>query len=345
MKIKLSDIAEEMGLSVAAVSMAINQKKGVSDETREQVLKVANQMGYKFKKNKSHHLEQDHKKRFIKLVRITKHGLVVSDTAFFTQVIEGIEKQTKKLGYEFMISNISLVKSDPHQIMREYHPEVDGMIILCTELDKEDVSDLINPPCPITILDRKFDYSIDTILMNNPKAARQAVSYLIEMGHVQIGYLKSSTSIYNFESRFKSYRESIAANQLPLNVNHIFELEPTIEGAYRDMKEALTQHGLGDLPTAFLADNDIIAMGAMNAMKEAGIAIPEQVSVVGIDDMPFCTLVTPKLTTIRIFKEEIGREAAKMLAEKIEGHTRYSKTILVDTELVERESVARLTTR
>jgi len=175
--------------------------------------------------------------------------------------------------------------------------------------------------------------------MNNQKAGRQAVKYLVDKGHEQIGYLKSSTIIYNFESRFKSYRESIAKHGLSFDVNHIIELEPTIEGAYRDMKKALLSIKKEDLPCSFIADNDIIALGAMNAMKEVGIEIPEEVSIIGIDDMPFCKLVSPQLSTIKVYKEEIGRHAVKMLVEQIENESECSKTVLVDTILIERESV------
>ena len=342
MKVKLSDIAKEMNISIAAVSMAINHKSGVSEETREQVLAVAERLGYKIKKSQV--VEGVASKRFIKLLRIKKHGLVVMETAFFTALIEGIEMQCKKMGYELLISNMVLEDLTTHAIADEYHDGVDGLVVLCTELDYEDVEELLNKRCPIVVLDRKFDSNVATILMNNQKASRQAVKFLVDKGHTEIGYLKSSTSIYNFDSRFKSYRESIARRGLPFDINHIMSLEPTIEGAYRDMKEALVTFDHKKLPSAFIADNDIIALGAMNAMKEVGIRIPEDVSLIGIDDMPFCKFVTPQLSTIKVYKEEIGRHAVKMLVDQIEQDTECSKTVLVDTVVVDRESVLDLKT-
>jgi len=340
MKVKLSDIALEMGISVAAVSMAINNKQGVSDETREQVIQVAERLGYKIKPVKVQ--EEVFEKKFIKLLRIKKHGLVVMETAFFTAVIEGIESQCKKMGFEFLISNLTLNKEEQDQIVNEYHEHVEGMIVLCTELDEADVVDLEKIPCPVVILDRKFECNVDTILMNNEKACKQAVLYLVNKGHVDIGYLKSSRSIYNFESRFKSFREAIAMHQLPLKSNHIFELLPTMEGAYEDMLRLLEKQDKKDLPTAFIADNDIIALGAMNAMKQVGIKIPEEVSLIGIDDMPFCTIMSPQLTTVKVYKKEIGRQAVKMVVEKIKKESEFSRTVLVDTILIERESVKQI---
>ena len=335
MRIKLSDIAEELGLSVAAVSMALNHKNGVSDETREEVMKAAERLGYKLKKQSA---KENNKKRFIKLLRIKKHGLVVMDSAFFAAVIEGIEEQCRRMGFELLISNIVL-NDDPDQIKREYHDELEGLICLCTEMDDEDVDKLIQLNCPQVVLDRKFFANINTVLMNNQKAARQAVTYLYQMGHRQIGYLKSSQPIYNFDSRYKSFIETVSHFQLSLREEQIISLEPTIEGAYRDMKAFLERDGKNKLPTAFLADNDIIALGAMNALKEYGVQVPQEVSLIGIDDMPFCTLVSPSLTTIKIFKKEIGRQAVKMLVEDIHGDREATRKVEVDTVLVERESV------
>ncbi len=341
MKVKLSDIAAEMGISVAAVSMAINNKSGVSEETRLQVIEVAKRLGYDMKKVNLKKESRD--KRFIKLLRIRKHGLVVSDTAFFTSVIEGIDKQAKKMGFEFLISNLTLDANNEQQIADEYHEDVAGMVILCTELMEEDVQGVMNLKCPVVLLDSKFDYNRNTILMNNQKAVRQAVKHLVSKGHRQIGYLKSNTMIYNFNSRFKSFKESMTMHDLVLRDNDVIELTPTIEGAYEDMMPALANRELKDLPTAFVADNDIIALGAINAMQETGIKIPNQISVVGIDDMPFCSLVSPQLTTVHIYTGEIGRQAVKMLVEDIDGESESTRTVMVDTELIQRESVQEIT--
>ena len=339
MKVKLSDISKEMGISVAAVSMAINNKNGVSDETREQVITVAERLGYKMKKVQP---AQSNIKRFIKLLRIKKHGLVVMETAFFADLIEAIEKQCKKMGFELLISNVTLDKTASNQIVEEYREGIDGLIVLCTELDIEDLDGLFEKKFPLVVLDRKFECNVDTILMNNEKASRQAFEFLVDSGHTEIGYLKSSTSIYNFDSRFNSYCESVARNGLILNQEYILSLEPTIEGAYRDMKNLLSTLKQHQLPTAFIADNDIIALGAMNAMKEVGIRIPEDVSIIGIDDMPFCKMVTPQLSTIKVYKEEIGRYAVKMVVEQIEQESEFFKTVLVDTVLINRGSVQKL---
>lgn len=340
MKIKLVDIAEKMGISTAAVSMAINNKDGVSEETRVKVLAVAEELGYKIRKKTVE--EPFTTKKFVKLLRIKKHGLVVMETDFFAAVIHGIEEQCKKRGYELLISNIHLDTKDPKQFEKEYHTDVDGMIALCTELDELDAAGFNEMRCPLVILDRKYDYNINTVMINNQKAVRQGVKYLFEKGHKNIGYFKSSTSIYNFDSRFKSYCEAMSMYGLVQENENIIELEPTIQGATQDMLAYLEANGSQKLPTAFFADNDNIALGAMNALKEKGVKLPEEVSVVGIDDMPFCSIMSPQLTTMKIYKEEIGRQAVKLLMDQINGDTECTKKVEVDTVLVERASVADL---
>jgi LacI family transcriptional regulator len=338
MKVKLSDIAEEMGVSIAAVSMALNNKGGIGEDTREEILKTAERMGYKARKA-SKPLSEAKEPRFIKLLRIKKHGMVVMETEFFAAVIQGIETQCRKMGYQLLIANITLNDEETHQITNEYHDDIDGMISLCTELEEEDIDQLKRMPCPQVVIDRKFLWNVNTVLMNNQKGTRQAVEHLFEKGHRKIGYLKSNTEIYNFKSRFKSYLESIERLGLECQEKYIIPLEPTIEGAYQNMKNFLSTIELDKLPTAFVADNDNIALGAMNAFKEYGINIPEQVSLIGIDDMPFCKIVDPPLTTVKVFKEEIGRQAVKLLVEEVLGDTECSKKMEVDTVLVERSSV------
>lgn len=340
MKIKLSDIAKEMGISTAAVSMAVNNKPGVSEETRLEVLKVAGEMGYIARKPATavKIANASASKKFIKLLRIKKHGLVVMETAFFAKVIDGIEEQCKKMGYELLISNITIDPNEKGQIVNEFHDDVDGLIALCTELDEEDVIDLVGLKCPKVILDRRFQFNVDTVLMNNQKATNQGVEFLYGKGHRKIGYLRSSTSIYNFESRFRGFVKVMESKELDISDDHIAHIEPTIDGAYKDMMMYLNEFG-HDLPTAFIADNDNIALGAINALKEKNIKIPEDISIVGIDDMPFCSLISPQLTTIKIYKKEIGRIAVKMLVEQSKEETECSRKVEVDTTLVNRESV------
>ncbi|HEY5583191.1 MAG TPA: substrate-binding domain-containing protein [Ruminiclostridium sp.] len=132
--------------------------------------------------------------------------------------------------------------------------------------------------------------------------------------------------IYRLEHGFKIDQE------------YQIELEYTMEGSYRDMKKHLEQKDIV-LPTAFFADNDIIAFGAMRALKEKGIKIPQDISIIGFDDMPFCEITSPRLTTVRVFKQEMGSIAVKRLVDIIEKKDSTIQKIEISTELIIRDSV------
>lgn len=339
MKIKMDDLARKLDLSVAAVSMALNNKKGVSEETRERVMRAAEEMGYK-RKAASKPIEDVTQKKYLQLIRLKKHGLVAADTAFFSEVVDGIDEAAKKAGYQLLISNLYINDIKQNSFVSEDYDHADGVIVFATELDSEDVSFLHDLKKRIVILDSYFvDQGWDTILMNNYEAAFQAIQYFYKKGHRRIGYLRSNTPIYNFQKRYLGYMESMELMDLAIIDSDTLLLEPTIAGAQRDMEQLLVDIKPDQLPTAFLADNDIIAAGAINAMKNKGIRIPQDVSVIGIDDMPFCQITDPKLTTIRIFKNQIGREAVALLLRSMRKDGNYSQKIEINTELIERESV------
>lgn len=342
MKIKMDDLARKLDISVAAVSMALNNKKGVSDETRQRVMKAAKEMGYRVK-TVSKPTEDGSQKKYLQLIRLKKHGLVAADTAFFAEVVDGIEEAAKKAGYQLLISNFYINDINGNSFESEDYDHADGVIVFATELEGGDVAFLHDLKKKIVILDSYFvDQGWNTILMNNYEAAFQAIQCFYNKGHRRIGYLRSNTPIYNFQRRYQGYKESMELLDLEIVKSDTLLLEPTIAGAQRDMEQLLEELRPEQLPTAFLADNDIIAAGAINAMKNKGIRIPQDVSVIGIDDMPFCQITDPKLTTIRIFKNQIGREAVALLLRSIKKDGKHSQKIEISTELVERESVETL---
>lgn len=339
MKIKLDDLAKQLNISVAAVSMALNDKKGVSDETRERVIKVAKEMGYEIKVTQKVEEEKESKK-YIKLIRLKKHGLVAADTAFFAAVVEGIEEECKKNGYQMLVSNYKVEELTEAIIEEELSASVSGNIVFATELAQEDVMFLNNCKSPFVILDSFFiDQDWNTVLMNNFNATYQAVKHLLKNGHTQIGYLKSSKSIYNFDRRYSGYKDALNATGLILNEGYTMSLEPTLLGAESDMDLLLQGMSREQLPTAFVADNDIIALGGMNALKKHGYHVPADISIIGIDDMPFCEMVSPKLSTIKIFKREMGREAVRLLLSGVNKETPYTQKREINTMIIERESV------
>jgi DNA-binding LacI/PurR family transcriptional regulator len=333
MKNNITDIASIAGVSPATVSNALNDRKGVSEETKQKILAIAKELGYYKEANAS----IDPKN--IRFVIYKKHGMVVADTPFFSSLVEGIENECRTQGYELLISHV--YHSECEKLVNILNTEYSqGLIILATEMYPEDLKPFRTLDIPIVLLDSQFKgENFDCIVINNMDAAYKATKYLIQNGHRKLGYLHSSVHINNFHYRKLGFLDALQEAKLEFNAEFDFLLEPTMEGAYRDMKMILAAMDT-ELPTALFADNDIIAFGAMRALTEKGISIPRDISIVGFDDMPFCEITSPRLTTVKVFKQEIGSVAVRRLLQKIEsGKADIMQTIEVNTELIIRDSV------
>jgi len=336
MKTIMQDIAKIAGVSPGTVSNALNKRKGVSQETKDKVLKVAEELGY-FKKNTKE------ESNLIRLLVFKRHGFVLSDTPFFSALIEGIERACRANGYELLITHIIYNEHSEAEIEKLIDEDnTAGVLLLATEMNYENLAPFKNKEIPIVVLDSYFlEEDFDSVLINNRKGAYQGVKLLIDNGHTKIGCLESSKNINNFTCRVGGFREALRDAGLKNLRQYRVLLEPTLEGAYRDMKEYLDREDC-DLPTSFFALNDIIAIGAIKAMKEKNIKIPEDVSIVGFDDMPFCEISTPRLTTVRVYKQYMGETAVNRLIHKIKTFDDRKLTIELNTELVLRDSVKKL---
>ena len=217
-----------------------------------------------------------------------------------------------------------------------------GIILLGTEMTLAEFSPFQKLPMPVVLLDCYFEnLPVDCVLINNVQGAYLATNYLIRTRKSQPGYLHSSYSIQNFEERADGFYKAIRAGGMSSSRSIVHRLSPSVEGAYGDMMELLEQGE--DIADCYFADNDLIAAGAMRALKENGHRVPEDVAIIGFDDLPLCSYVEPALSTIRVPKQYMGEMAAKRLAEIISG--KKAKRDLspikmeIQTSLVKRKSI------
>ena len=330
MSISSKELAAILGVSPSSVSIALNGKSGISDETRENILKAAEAYGLRRPSRRSS------QSQFINLVIYKKHGLVYGDTAFFSAVIEGISTHIARLGYNLQISYFYGNQNQEEQFKILRMSECAGMILLATEMLREDILPFVDLPHPLVVLDSYFeDLDFDCVVLNNVRGAYLASQHLLECGHRRIGHLASSVTINNFAERTIGFEKAVAG--VPDCVCTTVKVSSTQEGAYYDMSSYLDAKP--QLPTAFFADNDIIAVSCIRALKEHGYLIPDDVSVVGFDDMPLSYVVSPKLTTIHVAKEAFGQRAVTRLAEKIQEKDSVSLRISVNPTLISRDSV------
>ena len=330
MKVNIKKLSELSGFSPATISNALHNKRGVSRETAEAVLKLARENGYLTKNTIKN----------IKLVTYSDSGEVFSDSPFFSVLMESVENEGRKSGYDTTIFNLYRRKPDYEQKLQQILSDTSSAILLMgTELNEEDAKSFLDAPVPLVLLDCWFDnLSFNAVLMNNEDSVGQAVNYLVSQGHTQIGYLRGSVRIRNFISRGRGYRRALETQGLPVEEKYMLDLRPSIAGAYHEMNRILKEGR--QMPTAFIADNDMIALGAMQALQKNGYRIPEDISIIGFDDISFCEVFLPHLTTVSVHKKEMGRLAVKQLIKLIKNPGEVKVKTEICNELAIRGSVA-----
>lgn len=337
MSISAKELAKKLNVSPATISMVLNNKAGISSSTREMILSAAAEYGYDLTRHASH-IEEIYNICFL-IYR--KSGKVVSDTPFFSDLTEGISNACKAENLNLSIMYIYGGEPVAPQLKTLLEKEYHGILLLATEMSQEDFAPFLKLTCPLVVLDCYYEnLPLDTVLINNVQGAYVATTYLAESGFKKIGYLKSSFRIANFDERADGYYKALRHFQIKKDSAFALALAPSMEGAYYDMKELLDQNI--PLADAYFADNDLIAAGAMRALQEAGIRVPEDVSIIGFDDIPICNFLSPALSTMHVQKHDFGILAVDQIQSKIANPLRNPVKLELSTKLVARSSVAHI---
>lgn len=337
MRIGMREIAKAAGVSPATVSNALNGRRGVSEETVERVRAVARDLGYVLEP------AAPEVRPYVRLLVFRRHGLVVMDTQFFAELIESIEQACNENGLELMISHLNRDKDDgiDDRIRAICREECAGILLIGTEAHPEDLRPFEGCASPLVVLDNLFAHEpVNTVVMDNYDTGYQAVRLLHAKGHRRIGHITSSVVFNNIRYRQRGYEAAMKHLDLAISPKDILPVTPTLEGSYQDMSALLRTHGKPQA-TAFFAANDIMAVGCMRAMTDYGMRLPEEASIVGMDDMSLCQICMPALSTFRVYRCEMGRLAVKRLLE-ISGADRDTSFVLktmISVRYVERESV------
>lgn len=332
MGISAKELAQKIHMSPATISMVFNNKPGVSEATKKAVFEAAKKYDYVPSKTSSL------KKRIIQLVIYQKHAMVVSDTPFFFQVIEGITQKCNDKKCIVNINYLSETSDVAQQIKSISSMDSDGLILLATEMNREDFEILHDIDVPVVVLDCYYDdLDYDCVVINNSQGAYCATEYLAKMGHKKIGYLHSSVSISNFEERATGYSNALKMYGIRPSEEYVHRISSMSAQGYLDMVRILEEKA--ELADAYFADNDIIAAAAMKAFREYGYRIPEDISIVGFDDMPLCDIMNPPLSTMYVDKRLLGWTAVDCLLKRMDDEKYGKMKIAVQTTLVCRESV------
>ena len=338
------EIAAKLNLSPSAVSLALNGKPGVSEATRTLVIETAAQLGY----GRLEGAGLPGPARTVCFIRYAGRIVQIAEhTSFSAFVLQGVEARATELGYGTQVRYLNAGDLYSPQAL-EFIRKVDGVVFLGTDVTEAQLPELEQffgalGDTPMVVVDSAaLANRVDCVINDCFGGARAAAELLLRTGHRRIGYVKAKQRIRNLDERERGVRAALDQAGLPLAAT--IEVDISSEGAFQDF-DAWFKSG-PPLPDALFADNDVIAAAAIRVLKKHGRHVPDDVSVIGFDDIPMCEMLDPPLTTVHAFKEELGMVAMDLLDRRIKRgevpHKMASVGLLnttVSTTLVERFSV------
>ncbi|HET7580257.1 MAG TPA: substrate-binding domain-containing protein [Bacillales bacterium] len=331
-KVTMADVAKRANVSKSTVSQYLNKRYDyMGEKTKQRIEEAIHELGY----------QANFIARSLKQKRTSTIGVIVANIlhTFSTQVIRSIEDLCNEQDMHVIVCNAD---DDPEKEKKYINmlraKQVDGLIVFPTGGNMDLYESMIKEKFPLVFIDRLVEgLSVDTFLLDNEDAAKQAVDHLIEKGHRRIGIITTSL-IRNITSRMErisGFKKALAAHGVEMENNYIKGLE------VQEIQEGLSEMlGLQEAPTAIFAGNDLSLMEILHFMKERQIKIPDDLALINIDDVSFADIYSPPLTTISQPTFQIGKEAAALLLEKIKnpGLKRETEIHRFKGELVIRES-------
>ncbi|ALC91688.1 transcriptional regulator [Bacillus sp. FJAT-18017] len=331
----IKDVAKKAGVSIAVVSKAFNNYPDISEKTRQRIFEIAKELDYSpnvVAKNLS-----SKKQRTIGLISSGVFNQNEKDTNAY-DVFKGVYKAVEENEYEFSVYLIDSQK----QRQKSYaqfcsERNIGGAILQGIRTDDPYFQELMNTNIPVVYVDiLKDDYNklIGSVSINNAKASKDIACYLLEQNHRNIVIMAGTEETYVNMDRMKGVKEAFYQYSLTIQEEDILHGDFSEDKAY-----ALAKHYLAEkCPTAFLCFSDLMAYGVMRAVKEAGLRIPEDVSVTGFDNLVFSSYTEPKLTTVHQDFVEIGRQSA-LLVQNLMENKLDSQHVFVPYQIVKRETV------
>lgn len=327
--ITLKMVAERAGVSVNTVSRAINNKSDINEETKKRVLKVAQELGY----------VQNATAVALRTKKTRTLGVVIADNRnpFYAEVLNGIEEAAREKNYHIILANTQRdYQKEEEAINLLLAKRVDGLLITPVQDRNDDIKNLIEANIPFVIVGRDFkNIEVDAVYNDEVKGGFLATKYLIKKGHKRIALINGFLHKSPARGRLEGYKKALKEYGIPFDDSLVSVGDIDVKDGYERTKQLL-EKGLNF--TAIFAYNDMMAFGAMRAIKEKGLRIPEDIGLVGYDDIPFSSLISPSLTTIRLKKQELGVESLKLLLFRINVSRKKTKKIMLDVELKIRET-------
>ncbi|GAB4562965.1 MAG: substrate-binding domain-containing protein [Anaerolineae bacterium] len=328
-RVTIADVAREAGVSMMTVSRVINRKGDVSEETAARVMEAIERLGFR----------PSSIARSLATRRTKTLGLVMPDVAnaFFADVARGAEHKAYAEGYSIFLCNTEeSVERELAVLASLEEKRVDGLVLCSSRLSDEELAEVL-PRFPSVVLVNRTWARDDTlsVIVDDEAGSRVATRHLIATGHRAIGFLVGPPQSFSGRRRMAGYETVLKEEGIDLNPAWIRRCLPMVDAAEVAAQRLLTEHPELD---ALLCYNDLVAVGALKACRELGRRVPEDLAVVGFDDIPLAELVTPPLTTCRVPRYELGVQAMDLLLRRINGEPIPSPQIVLQPELVIRRS-------
>jgi LacI family transcriptional regulator len=326
--VTIKDVAREAGVSVATVSRVWNEAAFVSPETRQRVAEVATRLGYS-----PHGAARS-------LITRTTHaiGVLLPDLygEFFSEIIRGIDHAAQDDGYHILVSSSHDSKDEIDAALRSMRGRVDGMIIMSPDLEAQRTLHTLQGSFPVVLLNGGAESkAFDTITIDNHEGATAMVRHLIAHGHKRIAMIGGPERNYDAAERLRGYESALAESGIARDDSLEVRGDFSELSGHRAVQQLLA---LSPRPTAIFAANDSMAIGALSALRERGLRVPEDMAVAGFDDIPLARYMNPPLSTVHVDISLLGERAAALLLSSLQKGPRARQQLQLSTTLVIRAS-------
>lgn len=324
-KVSMQDIANKLSVSKVTVSKAFKTSNDISAAMRESVLKTANELGYVYSSSK---------RRMVGI--LTSSLFLEKDESFYTRIYKTLTEDANRYDLQLLLNIVN--DSDQENCKLPYILEsqsVDAIIVL-GQLQKEFVKTLLKLDIPILLLDFYYrGMSADTVICDNYQASYEITSHLIDYGHTQIGFLGNIKSTTSIQDRYLGYVKALLENDI--------ELDNSFLMSDRDAEQNfITLDFPKNLPTAYVCNNDHTAYMLIKELQKLGYKVPNDISVVGFDDLYYSEYSDPKLTTVKIDRQDMARIALKRVSKRIMNKDLSLKRFVTNARCIYRDSVKKV---
>jgi LacI family transcriptional regulator len=329
-RVTIAQVAEEAAVSAMTVSNVLNGRPGASEETRRRVLDAAGRLGY----------QPNLSARNLKAGRTGLIGVMTLDLTgqYGLEIVRGIADELASDEREMLIS--ATYQDAVRELERTQFLArglVDGVLMVAPALEDDTLEALRRKNLPCVVIDpRRTDVSMPRVTVDNYGGTRQAAEHLLELGHTRIAYIKGIADLESSELRYKGFHDALRLAGVDLDERLVAESDFTYTQGFRIASALIAEHR----PTALMAGGDLIALGAVDAARACGLRVPDDLSVVGFDDLPQAAQTFPALTTVRQPLHDMGKLGTRMLLSLIDGRPLLMENMQMPTELVVRGTTA-----